>query len=309
MSHASPFHEGELAVQHRLGETDEARRNGRAISARIVRGALAFVAAQPFAVVATRRRDGAPWASVLYGTPGFVRAPDERRLKLDLELLAPDPPAPWLEHLEHDARLGLLFLEPETRRRLRVNGRASRAGSRLSVAVVESYPNCPKYIRPRRLAAFSAGRTRAPSAGELDQRSGVALGQAEQALVRACDTFFVASWNPAGELDVSHRGGAPGFVRLLDERTLLLPDYPGNHMYNTLGNLTLDPLAGLAFVDFEHGRHLASTSRAEILLDVEASETESAGTRRFLRLTIEEWRSWNHPWRSRWLASDGGQPG
>lgn len=300
MSHSGPFHEGELAVQRRLGEAAEARRNGRAISDRIVRGALPFVANQPFAVVATRRGDGAPWASVLYGTPGFVRAPDDRHLELDLGLVVPDPHAPWLAHLEHDRRLGVLFLEPETRRRLRVNGRARREGDRVSVTVVEAYPNCPKYIRARRLATV-------PEPGErlladLDLRTGADLGSDERALVTGCDTFFLASGNPQGELDASHRGGRPGFLRVVDDRTLLLPDYPGNHMYNTLGNLQLDPRAGLVLVDFETGRHLCLTARVEVLHDVAIRATETLGTQRELRFTIDEWVSWTHPRQPRWLA-------
>src|SRR5262249_3790801 len=124
-----PFHEGELAIQRRLGELDLASHNGRGISGRIVRGAFDFVAAQPFAVARPRDRAAAPWPTVLYGAPGFARVLDARRLVLSLGLLAADASTPWLAHLEHDPRLGLLFLEPSTRRRLRVNGRVTLQGS------------------------------------------------------------------------------------------------------------------------------------------------------------------------------------
>lgn len=297
-----PFHEGELAVQRRLGELDLARRNGRGISNRILRGAFDFVAAQPFAVASTSDREGAPSASAIYGAPGFARVADERHLVLELGLLAPDPRAPWLEHLEHDPRLGLLFLEPETRRRLRVNGRVTRAGGALQVEVVESYPNCPKYIRERRLAE------RAPAGTESPVREGTSLEVAERELVSRADTFFIASANPGGELDVSHRGGPPGFVRVLDGRTLRVPDYAGNHLYNTLGNLALDPRAGLAFVDFETGRHVGIAVRAEVLHEVDDDPGAAGGTRRFLQFSIETWRSWTHPARPRWEDGERGGP-
>jgi hypothetical protein len=298
---AAPFHEGELEIQRRLGELDLASHNGRAISGRIVTGAFGFVAAQPFAVAGTCDRAGAPWASVLYGAPGFARVADERHLVVELGLVASDPLAPWLAQVEHDPRLALLFLAPATRRRLRVNGRVTRAGSKLRLEVVESYPNCPKYIRRRRLVELASTAT---AGSEPLLRGGVELARPEQELVTRADTFFVASANPGGELDVSHRGGIPGFVRLHDARTLSVPDYPGNHLYNTLGNLALDPRAGLAFVDFETGRHASIGVRAEILHDVEDVRGATGGTRRCLRLSIEEWRSWSHPARPRWEPAD-----
>jgi uncharacterized protein len=301
MTHEAPhqrFHEGELELQRRLGELDEARRSGRALSSTIVRGAFRFIAAQPFAVAATRRSDGAPRASLLVGEPGFAEAPDERTLRLDLSRLAPDPLAPWTADLARDPRLGLLFLDPDTRRRLRVNGRATRSGATLRVDVAEAYPNCPKYIQRRLLVAPAPVRANAAPAGPA--RRGVELDAPARALIAAADTFFIASANPEGQLDASHRGGPPGFVEQLDARTLRVPDYAGNHMYNTLGNLVLDPRAGVTFVDFATGRLLAATGRVEILHDVPGSEAATGGTRRYWQLAVDGWTSWVHPAWPRW---------
>ena len=66
-------------------------------------------------------------------------------------------------------------------------------------------------------------------------------------------------------MNASHRGGPPGFVEVVDDRTLRIPDYVGNSMLNTLGNLTVNPHAGLVVLDFGPNRTLQLTRRAEIL--------------------------------------------
>ena len=80
-------------------------------------------------------------------------------------------------------------------------------------------------------------------------------------------------------------GGNPGFVTLVDDRTLRIPDYPGNSMFNTLGNFTANPRAGLIFLDFESHRTLQLTGRPEILYDVDGTAEETGGTNR-----PEDWR-------------------
>src|SRR5712691_4864769 len=63
--------------------------------------------------------------------------------------------------------------------------------------------------------------------------------------------FFLATADADGQPDVSYKGGMPGFVRVLDERTLAFPDYDGNGMFKSLGNLLVNPKVGLLFLDFE----------------------------------------------------------
>jgi predicted pyridoxine 5'-phosphate oxidase superfamily flavin-nucleotide-binding protein len=75
----------------------------------------------------------------------------------------------------------------------------------------------------------------------------------QQRLIREADTFFIASSHRDGGADASHRGGNPGFVHVLNETKLIWPDYSGNGMFQTLGNLAIDPRAGLLFMDFESG--------------------------------------------------------
>ena len=176
----------------------------------------AFLEAQPFVVVATVSSDGAVSASLLAGDPGFARATDARTLTLE-------PRTGHLERVSADVDatgiLGLLAIHPATRRRMRVNGAAVRNGRCFTVTTSEVYSNCPQYIHTQPT----------PS-----------------------DTFFIATAHPTHGADVSHRGGPPGFVQVEGNR-LTWPDYPGNNMFNTLGNLVVNPRCGLLFVDFERG--------------------------------------------------------
>jgi predicted pyridoxine 5'-phosphate oxidase superfamily flavin-nucleotide-binding protein len=169
--------------------------------------------------------------------------------------------------------MGLLVIDPRTRRRLRFNGRGLLSSDGLFLLAREVYGNCPKYIQKRRLVGEREGE-----AGEV--RRSPALGGRTRALVAGADTFFIASWHPEGGADASHRGGRPGFVRVVNETTLEFPDYPGNNMFNTLGNLVGHPRAGLLFVDFERGDLVQLTGRAQVLWEPETT----------VRVTLEEVR-------------------
>ena len=306
MPNREPYHDGERRIQQRLGEEAEARRIGRGVADAIVRPAWSFVEAQPLVVLGSVSPGGATWASLVVGATGFARVvpgSEGRSVELDLARARVHPADPVLADLASDPRVGMLFIELGTRRRLRINGTARRAGERLAVAVDETYANCPKYIQRRWLrSAVDLAQARP---GPVSQ--GTALGERERALVRSADTFFVASSHPAGGVDVSHRGGEPGFVEVADERTLGVPDYPGNHMYNTLGNFAVHPRAGLTFLDFESGRVLMATGDAEIVFDGPGRprrERETGGTNRFWSFRVDAWRSFELPVRLAWELLD-----
>ncbi|MCH8217577.1 MAG: pyridoxamine 5'-phosphate oxidase family protein [Planctomycetes bacterium] len=283
----NPFHEGEIQVQKRAGEFAEAQRNGRMLADSIMRGAMTFVAQQPMVILGSVDEGKDLWASVLFGPPGFVRATDERRLEFDLSHAAFNEHDPFWENIQHNPRVGALLIELATRRRLRINGTVARPVSdRLTLDVAESYPNCPKYIQRRQIQFEAVDR----SERVLAATDGNLLKGEQAALIEASDTFFVASAHPQRGVDVSHRGGLPGFVEVLDKETLRIPDYVGNSMFNTLGNFMANPHAGLLFLDFEGSRTLQLTGRAEILWDREDPVGRTGGTRRFWTLRIDRWR-------------------
>jgi predicted pyridoxine 5'-phosphate oxidase superfamily flavin-nucleotide-binding protein len=263
----SPFHAGELDAQRRAGVADVALTIGqRGIRRFMPDQHRAFYPQLPFFVLGGVDADGQPWATWRVGAPGFVSSPDARTLRIAGNTLPGDPLA---DAWQPGASLGGLGIQFDTRRRNRVNGIVqSIDGDALTVAVEQSFGNCAKYIQGR-TPVFDARDDAAPLRLERSDR----LSEADRVLFAQADTFFVASANTSAEagavrgVDVSHRGGMPGFVRVDDDRTLTTPDFSGNRFFNTLGNLLHDARAGLLFVDFERGDLVYVAARAEIVWD------------------------------------------
>jgi hypothetical protein len=284
---SSPFHPGEQAVQTRAG----VRAQIEAVGRRVVRDAMPdqhrqFFATQPWLLVGSLDADGHPHASVLWGAPGFAHAPDPTHLRVDA---LPEPDDPLAAQLAPGAPLGLLGLELPTRRRNRMNGPVVDLDARgFTVAVRQSFGNCPKYIQTRAWRPHPRAPGPAAHGDAPDDRA--------HALLAAADTFFLASHDPdpdAGGVDVSHRGGPPGFLRRGADGRLWLPDYAGNFMFNTLGNLHRDPRCGLLVVDFATGDLLQLAAVAEVLWPDRWSELDvppPAGAERMLALTPGAWR-------------------
>lgn len=288
---ASPFHEGEQRIQQALGVREQIEPFAR----RVVRSFLPeqhvdFYRQLPFVVAAARDARGRPWVTLLSGEPGFVCAPNERRLTLNA---TPGPGDALAGALAPGSDVGILGIELHSRRRNRVNGRvvATRAES-LSIEVDQTFGNCPQYIHAREWEWVDEG-----SVGTLARRS-PSLAIRHRDAIASSDTFFIGSGHPRATgavplredvfgMDASHRGGPAGFVEVLDERTLLFPDYAGNNHFNTLGNLLLDPRAGISFVAFDTGSLLQLTGRTEIDWEI-PDPSRYPGAQRLVRFHVEE---------------------
>jgi predicted pyridoxine 5'-phosphate oxidase superfamily flavin-nucleotide-binding protein len=86
----------------------------------------------------------------------------------------------------------------------------------------------------------------------------------DRAFIEALDCFFLATADELGRPTCSYKGGDAGFVRVLDARTLAFPNYDGNGMYLSMGNLSRNPEVGLLFIDFQRGRRLRVQGTATI---------------------------------------------
>lgn len=262
-SRKAVFHAGEIDVQRRAGVSSQAEQVGRIIAGRIPDDLGEILAEFRVAVAASIDARGRLWASLLTGPPGFLDVVNATRLHLDARAPAGDP----LEaNLAGRPEMGLLVIDPATRRRLRFNGhgRVDRDGG-IALDVEQVYGNCRKYIQLRRLVESDLPAM--PRAAAHSQT----LSAAQRDRIAVADTFFIASAHPEGGADASHRGGRPGFVRVHGDRSLSFPDYPGNNMFNTLGNLAVDPRAGLLFVDFDRGDVLQVTGRARLVWEHDAA--------------------------------------
>ncbi|MCB9619193.1 MAG: pyridoxamine 5'-phosphate oxidase family protein [Sandaracinus sp.] len=260
MSDSSPFHAGELALQRSVGSAEKVDAYAR----RAIRDFLTeqhrdFFAQLPFVVAATVDEAGDVWATMLTGAPGFVSSPDPRTLHVAAGWDVGDPAR---EGGAVGRSIGLLGLEPTTRRRNRLNGLVRSTDGGLLVEVRESFGNCPQFIRQRDV---SLARVEAAPPEELS-----ALDDEARALVSGADTFFVGSYadvEGTRRVDVSHRGGRPGFVKVSEAGVLTVPDFAGNNLFNTLGNFLVNPRAGLLFVDFESGDVLQLVGDVEVRSD------------------------------------------
>ena len=299
MIQTAVFHEGELAVQRLAGETTMAQANGRVIAGAIPKGALSFLEQQPMVVAATVDGNDRPWASILVGSRGFVRSPDATLVEIHAAQEYVVTSDPIWNNLEINPQLGLLGIEFDRRRRLRINGRASLGDlRRIQIDVHEAYPNCPKYIHRR----FLRSMKNRPATSDL--RTGVEPGEEQIRTIQRANTVFVASIHPARGADASHRGGSAGFVEWVGPRTLRMPDYPGNSMYNTLGNITVQPYMGVTILDFEETRVLQMTGAASLHFDQPDPSGTTGGTRRFWQLRVDAWREWDLPVEMDWEQLD-----
>lgn len=283
----NPFHPGELQIQARAGEAQLALRNGQLIADKIPNGALKFVDKQPFVLAASLDQQQNIWVSVLAGQPGFVQAETPQVVRLNTgQLVSADNDIFWTNVTEQPV-VGLLFIELTSRRRLKVNGPVTFApdGTGLQVHVQECFPLCPRYIQ-RREVAVTTSTPQANAAAETGQHFTPSL----QHWISGADTFFVGSSHDNEHIDVGHRGGNPGFVQTLDENTLQIPDYNGNSMFNSLGNFTINPRAGLLFVNFETGETLQLTGRAELHFTEPDPGDSTGGTGRYWQFHLHSWR-------------------
>ncbi len=301
MAQLDLYHEGELQVQAKSGLTQEAQMVAGAIQSYIHPGAARFIDQQAMAVLGSLDADGRVWASVVFGVPGFLRAIDGSTLTIQRNACHVAVGDPLWRNLETNPQLGILLIELASRRRLRVTGVAhlSQEGD-CQIDVQRTYANCPKYIQRRRLGVPEMIDSKA----SLEWLEGRELNMAQQALVGQADTFFVASAHPEQGADASHRGGHPGFVKVLNSQRLRIPDFVGNNMFNTLGNFVSYPSAGLIFIDFDRGRILQMSGRPELLLHESDEQGETGGTARYWEFEVETWRESPLPVRLEWVFLD-----
>lgn len=275
----SPWHEGELALQRSVGAVDVMASVGQRQLARtwMPDQHREFYAQLPFVVLGAVDQQGDVWATLRAGQPGFMNSPDPQTLHINL---APEPNDPAQEGMGEGDAIGMLGIELHTRRRNRMNGVVRRQlEPGLEISVSQAYGNCPRYINLRQYHFVDAQAVAPVQLSVSDPQV--------RRLVTAADSFYIATYvvrDGERQVDASHRGGKPGFVRMDEDGSLTIPDFSGNLFFNTLGNILLNPRAGLVFVDFQTGDLLQMSGSAQVLLD-DPEISAFQGAERLLRFT------------------------
>ncbi len=263
-NHASPFHKGEQYIQTQLGVRDKMEQVGR----KVIRDYLPeqhqeFYRQLSYLFIGHCDRYGWPWASIVCHSPGFIQSPNNRQL--DIHTL-PIPCDPLNNALHINTPVAVLGLDFESKRRNRLSAQISNCTEyKFSLAIRQTFGNCPKYIRPRKLLSSNFEHPIKASCKEITSLDSQAIN-----LIQQSDTFFVSSALPPKQqfacegVDISHRGGNPGFIKISHNR-LTIPDYRGNSHFNTLGNFIENPKAGLLFIDFDQGHLLALTGTVDLI--------------------------------------------
>ncbi|WP_353641041.1 pyridoxamine 5'-phosphate oxidase family protein [Mesorhizobium sp. WSM2239] len=277
---SSPFHPDELAAQELAG----VGAGGGGIRGFMPDQHRSFFELLPYLFAGVADEEGWPLATMLTGAPGFAHSPDPQTLRIDA---LPDSRDSAAAGFVAGRDIAILGIDLSTRRRNRANGQiAAMDAGGLTVAVRQSFGNCPQYIQGR---AVEAAERRPADAEPLSALDGEA-----RAMISRADTFFVASTSrpeagAAGGPDISHRGGRPGFVDVSGD-TLSIPDFRGNRYFNTLGNFLGEPRAGLLFIDFERGDLLQLQGTAEVDWSGEAGRMIEGAERMWRFHVARGWR-------------------
>ena len=315
-----PFHQGELALQHKAGVHESVM----TYAPKLVRPYMPeqhrnFYESQPFLVVAGRDAQGQMWSTLLTSPTGqanVVQSPNPVTLQLNAHL----PPTDALSFenggLQEGSDLGILGIEFATKRRNRVNGRiikvtreggstsSSNAVANLTFSVDQAYGNCPQYIKPRKwwttdttsndVLVEQGTIPRSMMMMTKKKNRSTELSRTQMNRIANAETIFVASgYRGEGEdvrygNDSSHRGGPAGFVTVQDSKTLILPEFAGNNIFNTLGNLYMDTRMGITIPSFDDGGLLQLTGTATVNMDTMTAALFYPGALRLTIFTIEQ---------------------
>ncbi|SMG48341.1 PNPOx family protein [Arenibacter troitsensis] len=280
------FHSGEIEIQKMTGEVSIADSNARMIKDTIIKGAIKFIEKQSMVIVSSIDKSNQVWTSILVGDAGFAEVPVSNSLSINLENVHSDQQDIFYKNIVNGNQIGTLFIELATRRRFRINGTLALKGNKINITILEAYPNCPKYIQQRTIQQPNVQRQ-----VDIKKKYGHSLDMDLQNWISSSDTFFVGSISNSGSLDASHRGGKKGFVEVLDDNTLKVPDYPGNSLFNTMGNVAQNNKTGILFIDFANKRTLQLTGKSELVFNQNSAIDleKTGGTGRFWTFKVLEW--------------------
>ncbi|GAB7337966.1 hypothetical protein MBLNU457_4345t1 [Dothideomycetes sp. NU457] len=291
---ALPWHEGEQMMHSKLRVPDQDNPTVPRLSAQ----ATNMLQRAPLLAIGTVDAENRPWTTIWGGETGFaqslgnsiigVRTPVAARFDPVVEIMVgKEAKGEIVKEVGEGRMMSALSIDLMSRKRVKLSGRMiagalsmkkddesdegregqSQSEVQLALKIEQSLGNCPKYLNKKEITPASTNPTIVSESTRLCPEA--------VSLLAKSDIFFMSTSHNQDDMDTNHRGGAPGFVRNLsnteDSTTLVYPEYSGNRLYQSLGNLMTDPLAGLCFPDFETGDCLYVTGTAEILIGKDAA--------------------------------------
>ncbi|KAI9878708.1 MAG: hypothetical protein M1830_010752 [Pleopsidium flavum] len=258
-------------------------------------GAAYMLQYSPLLALGTLDKEGKPWTTIWGGEPGFSRPiahsiigiktlVDRKNDPVVETLLGASDDGEVIREESKGRMVSGLAIDLASRRRVKLAGRmvagalgqlggegevdeSAKGEMQLVVKIEQSLGNCPKYLNSKHIY---------PSLPEPKLISSTPhLPQQAIDLLSKSDLFFISSSNRESDMDTNYRGGPPGFVRVLNNDSngtaIVYPEYSGNRLYQTLGNLQTTPQAGLVFPDLDTGDVLYVTGTTEILVGKDAA--------------------------------------
>lgn len=286
------FHEGQLAVQRITGEEEIAKMRIPMISSMLHPRSIAFIEHQVLAFLGTEDATGALWLSLLVGERGFISVPSLQEIKMNLAQIKSSKEDIFFQNIKTKSTVGILFHEAARRARYRAWGNVQETEGHLSFDIKMGYPSCPKHIQREQIEVSEKPVDLSPQ-----HVNGTTLGEEEKAWILGSHTFFITTQTKKGDIESSHRGGDPGFIEILENGSIRVPDYLGNSMFSTLGNIYENPKAALLFIDYTKGETLQLSGIAELQFDQNSEKDfyTSGETGRFWIFQTKQWiRTKNH---------------
>lgn len=277
------FHSGERAVHNMLGVQKIANTVSTMIQPTLTKRFMAFLNGENSFMISSMDEKGRVWSSFLAGKEGIIQAVDCDLIQINVGINEGDP---LFTNILHNKEVGIIVIDFASRIRIRINGSVVNKFSdgSFEVKTEQVFGNCPKYIQARN---FTYNETAVDGSKQFNKQ--YALNEKQQELISQADTFIIASSSSEGKMDISHRGGMPGFIHIISEQKIVFPDYSGNMLFNTLGNIIENPNVGLLFFDFATGDTLQLTGKASINWDVdESSISIFPGAQRLIQFQLVE---------------------
>ncbi|PYH45096.1 putative oxidoreductase, FAD-binding [Aspergillus saccharolyticus JOP 1030-1] len=285
LRNSPPWHEGELKMHNLLHVPPRDNPTVPALSY----NAGYLLRTAPLLAIGTTDREGRPWTSIWGGEKGFARPTSQTTVELSApvdgrhdpvaDILLKSPGGDVINSERRTKLMSGLVFDLENRRRVKLHGRTTEGSldsnsgldqvelAHLTLHIDASLGNCPKYMNKKQIIPALPDPKPVSNSPQLPPLAVDLLNRA--------DCFFMSSSHGMTDMDTNIRGGSPGFVRLVSNEphgaVFAYPEYSGNRLYQTLGNLQTDPRAGYVFPDFETGNALYVTGETRILVGKDAA--------------------------------------